>query len=654
MKTQDLVNKIKQLNEAYRKGTPQVSDVEYDALLEQLAAIDPENPILKKNILEDTPKTRKRDLSVKMMSLDKLKSVDAIKKWISDIGLKSDDVLIMTGKYNGISILRDYDKNQASTRGDGSIGQDCDAHFKLIEGINFIDNTISLCSGEAIISRSNWDAHFKNKLSPEGNLYKLNNATVAGLLNRDNPTEELKYVDFLRYNLYDDADMSKIDQLEKLNLHSETVVGFSVFMVKSIDLVDFDSFFHEINSTYPVDGLVIDVNDPALRQKLGRELNGNPRYARALKLDKWVDEFDTVITGHIFDISKQGKLKGVVTFEPVDINGTEVKQATFYNARFLQDMNLYVGAKITVKKSGEIIPKITAIEGMRIPIRTDFKSESDYSEAYRKLRMTIADSTFFSLVNPLQNGKCPHCNSNLYWDDNGVEMYCANSSCDGIRLSKIEHFFTAIEVEEFGRPTIETLYHNGFDSVEKILTIDRDQLLAIDGFAETSADILLDQFKKTMETGVPLARLMYAYDLFEGKLGEKTAQSIFDSVDWDGDLTKEEVLKVKGVSNITADAFMEAWVGKFDALNLLKVSYIKSPDIAPTGDKYVGFNVCFSGVRDKDLESEICSNGGKIASGVNKLTTHLIVSDIDQSTSKTVKARELQLPIMTIQQFKQL
>jgi len=658
MKTvEQLVAEITHANILYREGEQIMFDHEYDALVAELHVLDPNNDIFKKGIIEPAPTTRKRKLQTQMMSLDKCKTVYELKQKLVSLGLSKNELIVITPKYNGISLENNTYQCTASTRGDGVTGQNCDAHFLKMNQSTLLNDPI--CIGEAIISRKNWNENFKGKIAPSGKPYKLNNATVAGLLNNDTPSEELKFVDYIRYGMVGniEADINKDLQLRTINQECEIKVSFEVIVLEDLTEDLMDELYQEWNKVYPCDGVVIDINRYTLREKLGRLSNGNPAYAYALKLDKWVEEFPTTITGHDFTISKQGKLRGVVTFDPIIIEGTEVKQASFYNARFLIDFCLYKGVSITVKKSGEIIPKIMSVEGVVIPRKADFKSTQEYNRAYDDAKEMIQlsllpDSITIDQLDALTY--CPSCGKTMFGDENAVDLECHNPNCESMIVSKLEHFFLAIGVEEFGRPSIQTMYNNGYRTPEAIMNITPNLFAAIEGFGLSTAKTTLDQFKKIRKNGLPLARIMYAHDVFEGKIGESTAQLIFDNTGDDVTFTKADLLKIKGVSDLTADCFLKGLEAFYGIKSLIQMSYISSPKKVVTGDKYIGLNVCFSGIRDKALEEVITSNGGQIASGVSKTTTHLIVADVSQSTSKTVKARELGCAVMTIEQFKAL
>ena len=658
----ELVGEIQYLNEEYRAGNPQVSDQEYDALLVKLASIDPDNDLLKKGIIEEQKETgRKRRLPVRMASMNKVKTVDELIDWVystlKKLGYSEEEIgnekLIVTPKYNGISLLYDTVNEEVYTRGDGKFGQICTNHFaKMNSNFDSIEYDPIYIIGEAIIPSRVWESKFKGRLSENGLPYKLNNATVAGLFNCDEPSDVLEEVIFMKYGIKLDY-VDKHEQLEYLNNASKVEVNFLQIDVKDLDEETLDYMFKMNNSEFPIDGLVIEFDAWDIRTQLAEETNGNPAYARALKLDKWSEEKDTVITGYDFQISKQGKLKGVVTFEPVIINGTDVKQATFYNARFLRDFFLYPGTKITVKKSGEVIPKIVAVEGISAPNLSDIvKYEDARNSIFNKIgSRLLKDNVIFNL------SVCPSCGGKLIEDENGVELICNNNDCQDKLISKLEHFTLTLGVEEVGRPTIEAMYNAGISTCSMLYTIEEKMLKGIEGFGDSTIDTIVSQFKKVRENGISLAKLMYALDLFEGKIGEKTAQLIFDSIDIFDEDNRDvaKLCKIKGISNKTAECFLEA-LNLIDerTLSLYNVNMVETKQIVPSGTKFVGFSVCFSGLRDKELEKVIIDNGGIIVDGISKKTTHLIVADPNQNTSKTVKARELGIKIMTLEQFKQL
>lgn len=677
---QKLSNEIQYLNDEYRKGTQQVTDQEYDALLYKLWKLNPNHPLLQKGVIEEAPTGARKDkLPIPMYSLDKCKTLNEVFAWLVSKGVQDDEYLVLLPKYNGISILRNKNAQKVWTRGDGEWGMRCEKHFKVANSDMLeVAGLDPLVFGEMIISRFNWRKHFEGQLSPSGNPYKLNNATVAGLINQDEPTEMLKYVEFVPYGMAnsDLSEKDKHDQLLELQYarSASNKLGVEYYPMTVKELRDnpgsVDGLFKRWNKDFPCDGLVIEIDSAEIRNRLGRETNMNPAYARALKLSKWSESMDTVIVGYDKQISKQGKLKGVTKIVPVVIDGTDVKQATFYNAKFLLDWGLFPGVEITIKKSGDIIPKISSVGGVFIPLREDFANEREYNEAYLLAQEEVSQyRKDNSIVMPLDMYRCPSCGSELNWNDTNTELVCDNKHCESMLISKLEHFFTTMLVEEFGRPSIETVYKAGYKTVFEIMTKYKE-FSNLPGMGEGTVAVIDEQFKKIISTKQPLARVLTAFDLFEGKIGEKLVQNIFDnyvyspgSSPFNLEFNLSGLMKIKGVSDITAKVFINGLEAFKEMLSIEEFqtwfydtfdAYRNSPKQEPTGNKLLGTSICFSGIRDKELEDVITSEGGKIASGVSKTTTHLIVADLNQSTSKTEAARKFGMPIHTIESFKEL
>ena len=258
---------------------------------------------------------------------------------------------------------------------------------------------------------------------------------------------------------------------------------------------------------------------------------------------------------------------------------------------------------------------------------------------------------------------CPDCGRPTKWNDTNVELICTNPDCPGIRLAKIVHFYTTLEAEQMGEETIAKMFKAGYNTLRRVLDITFDELMLIDGFGESIANVILTANKKIRD-GVDVIKLMHASDCFVG-IGQVKAKSIISSLSENdrfafinGYVFTEDNFEQMPqflALNKTSQSFFKgiAPFYEFVALNKLKILPMEEKP-KPIGDKYTGMKICFTGVRDKDLESEIVAQGGEVVSGVSKKTTHLIVADIDSSSSKTTKAKSLGIPIFTIETFKEL
>jgi NAD-dependent DNA ligase len=378
--------------------------------------------------------------------------------------------------------------------------------------------------------------------------------------------------------------------------------------------------YTEWKKDFEIDGIVIDINDYKLRDLLGREENNNPAFARAFKNPDWCAVENTVVNNIKYSVSKQGFIKPVIEINPVIIGGAEISNVTGNNMKYLIENNIFKGSVIEIIRSGDVIPK-------------------------------HINTISFVKENIINLDKCPCCGSETIWNETNVELCCTNINCPERLLNGLIFFFLIIEIDNFGEGEIKKLFNLGYDTPEKILNISYNELNSIEGWAEKSVNSLFKQFNNLKEVGLPLAQLMQALDLFEGKLGKKVAQKIFDNSN--NDFTIDNLIKIDGVSDITGNVFIKAlneYNNRYKDFPI-KISYITSQVKELVGDKYNNTNICMTGFRDKELEEFIINNGGKIASGVSKATTHLLVKDKDSSSSKTDKAKSLSIPILTKEEF---
>src|SRR5664279_1043707 len=185
---ENLELQIRTYDSNYRAGTPICSDEAYDRLVEELTEKFPDSELLRKGIVEQKV-SRKQPLPLPMFSLNKAKTVEEIKQWLKSNNVSEDELLIITPKYDGISLVVNEFNKQAWTRGDGEFGQESKWHFNKLRGTNTDPHTI-YSFGEAIMSKENFQKHKDQYANPRN--------MVAGLFNRDTTVEELQDVDYIR------------------------------------------------------------------------------------------------------------------------------------------------------------------------------------------------------------------------------------------------------------------------------------------------------------------------------------------------------------------------------------------------------------------------------------------------------------------------
>lgn len=641
-KADTLLEKIKHHNYLYRQGNPSITDKEYDRLVEQLRDIDPNNDWFAQ--IEPAPigNGRKVKLPVPMKSLDKVKNLSDLLNWASSLGVDN-PTLVVTPKFDGLSLLFDQETHQAFSRGGvENEGQDCTPHAQKVGGImqNTLPSHIRYTYGELVFSRFAWDTWFAGQISPYSmEKYKSPRNTVAGFLNRDLAAEELKRTSFVRYGV-DEQSLHEFDNyIELYKLLAGTYNQECLAKVVSADELTQEmlhGLFQEWSNKYFIDGLVIYVNDLELWKRLGRKAtSGNPRYAIAYKHPDFTDTFTTTVQEVNWAISKTGALKPVVKIDMVDTGDCSMENPTGYNAKYIRENRIAPGAVVEVTRSGGVIPKIL------------HTSEPASNESIRKMWSDLQ--------------VCPHCGTKLEWNSTNVELRCPNPECSGRRLAKIIFFYTTLEAENMGEETLTRIFNAGYRSLKDILDITYEELTDIDGIGDGIANIILG-INARIRSGVEITKLMHSSDCFEG-IGQVKAKKILESLSPEDEF--KFVIGQARTDNLTSEdlaALSKTWQSFFRGIqafydfiteNRLVILPREQP-AQPTGTKYQGMKVCFTGVRDKNLEAAIVDGGGEIVSGVSKKTTHLIVADMDTTSSKATKAKSLGIPILTIEQFKGL
>ena len=312
-----LVEKILNANNLYRKGSPIMTDAEYDSLIDDLREMEPNHTLLKRSVIESVKgKDRVSKLPLPMFSLEKVKTMDAVVSWLGQFPKNTE--LVLTPKYDGISLLTETSLcGKAWTRGDGNEGQESSERFKLLWYRRRAMNNLNAigahyCWGEAIMRKD----EFKQYL--ESGEYKTARNMVAGQFNGDEwRVDIMTKIDYVIYGC--DLDLDKSIQMTELKQLSD--IKYEVITVHEIlDNPDiFQQLYDEWGDVYNIDGIVMEISSVDLRKELGRLPNGNPRYAVAVKFPEWNDSKLTKVTGITWKISKDGLSKPVINIEPVEL-----------------------------------------------------------------------------------------------------------------------------------------------------------------------------------------------------------------------------------------------------------------------------------------------------------------------------------------------
>jgi len=634
----ELINKLNEASRVYYQGEDEImSNLEYDKLYDELVALEESTGI----VLSNSP-TQKVGYEVQsalkkithptpMLSLSKTKSMEELIVWLGN------DEAILSWKLDGLTVVLTYDDGklvQAVTRGNGIVGEDITENAK-----NFQNIPLSIpfkgklvLRGEALIKYPDFE---KFNASVNG-IYKNPRNLCSGSVRQLDPNiTKDRHVNFYAFALvsaegmmFNNKHSNEFDWLEKQ--------GFSVvehtLVTKSNIGIEIDKYSTKVeNYDIPCDGLVLLLDDVQRGKNMGSTAH-SPRNAIAFK---WADELaETTLREIEWSPSRTGLINPVAIFDPVELEGTTVSRASVHNLSIVKQLELGIGDLITVYKANMIIPQIR-------------------ENLVRSNNFTIPD-------------KCPICGGETkIKNDSGVEtVWCTNPDCTAKKVQTFSQAASrdALNIDGLSDATIEEFI--SLDIITKFsdmfnLKKHRDTIVNLHGFGERSYTKLVEAAEKARNTTCE----KFIYSLGLPGIGGVNAKNLAKLINNDAtklfDLTVKDISAVDGFGDILAKGVVSRLnEEKFreEAFELLAELNIKAEEVKVSSNKLDGKTFVITGTLEhfsnrKELESIITSNGGKIGSAVNKTTDYLINNDILSTSSKNKKAKELNIPIITENEF---
>jgi NAD-dependent DNA ligase len=614
---EQLKEQIIKANDAYRLGNPIISDKEYDLLVDELSLLSPTDELLTKVGHSFSDESRKSKLPIEMASMNKIKSMDDINDWCRLKGISKNEVVIITPKFDGLSLCVNELTDDAFTRGNGEYGQKSNEHYKLIDNHLYdIDDEMDVFApidceftyGEVMMSKKTFTDKYSSDFANPRNL-------VAGLLNSKEATQSLKDCDYIKYGAIFTPDLMKMrytkqEVIDYLNQYQKVKVQYHVCKISEITEELLISLFKEYSIDYEIDGLIIEINNLSLQYTLGRETSSNnPCYARAFKHPSFEQSAETEVIGISWNISKQGLLKPILHISPVKLDGVTVSNVTGNNARFVKDMGIGVGAKVVVKRSGMVIPIIA----------------------------DVVQTVEFQMPNV----------ENIDWNENGVELMTLTET-DDQKLKKNISFFEILEADNVSEGVITQLWDAGYKTISDILNLTTSDLEKIDRFGKRKAKIVFDSIQKSV-TNVSLPKLQHATGIFKNMGSKKLL--LLES--FTTKPTIEQVLGIEGIGDVLAKEYINKYDQFFDFIKDLPITFSEKIEVVSVGNKFEDKQFVFTGVRLPEYEKIIIQNGGKISSGVSKNTTHLVMKLKGSGSSKEKKAIELGIEILDVSELEE-
>lgn len=642
----NIIEKIKSLTEElkhyawayYQNDAPEITDAEYDAKCDELRSLED-----KENFwLADSP-TRK----VQGTLLDSLKKVKHPVPMLSaDKSTDIADVIKFAGnkeitisyKDDGATLVLHYNNGelvQAVTRGDGEYGEDVTHTAKMIKNIPMhISYTGEIIvRGEAVIP---WDKY--REMNVDGTLGHPRNLSGGGLRQLDSKEAAKRNIYFYAFNLVNWKDTGVTTHATAMKFLE--IMGIPVVPYAVLDDYDADSIkyltemdFNRERYNIPTDGWVFQFNDLAYGESLGITAH-HPRNLYALKPE--TTTYKTIFRGVEFNPTRTGLISLTGLFDSVDIDETIVSRATLHNVSYFKDLELGIGDEIEVAKMNEIIPAI--------------------------LKNNTRSNTYKLIEN------CPCCGSNLVLNqaESGTEtLICPNENCAAKQLAQFVHFVSkpCANIDGLSEAILSKFIDLGFiKTFADIyhLSDHKDEIIKLDGFGEKSYKKLYEAIELSRE--IKLSNFITALGIpLIGKTAGKTISKAFNGNygffqdAWEHGF---DFSTFDDFGKAMADAMNDAWVNPNPLWAGLDKEFSFIVEEAPkiSADDFISGKTfvvtgSFNNYKRSELEQIITNRGGKLSGSVSAKTSFLLTNDGDSGSSKAEKAKKLNIPIMSEDDF---
>lgn len=622
----------------YAEASPEIADYEYDLLVQELQDLQAKYPDIPapetlEKVGDDLDKSAKTIAhKERMASLNNAYSIPEVIAWWDKISLDLGDrpQLCLEPKIDGFGINLFYSSGKlqyATTRGDGSVGEEVTENFLTlpqipheisfhsdieIRGEIYFPIKAFLAMNES--RRQNEEKPFANPRNAAAGSIKLKDIAMV-------KARPLRAFFYTAGYIAGSAPFGSQDELLRWLQKSGFPVSDKHIVCPDKDcLIDFCKKMEEQRNEldYDIDGVVIKIDDLALRQRLGSTAK-SPKWAIAYKFKP--EEKETLLKQVDFQVGRTGAITPVAILEPVYISGTTVSRSTLHNFDEIRRLDLHEGDTIRLIKSGEIIPKILAVNKAKRP----------------------PDARPISLPDT-----CPVCASPLSREEEAAIDYCSSADCPAQLARSIEHFASrdAMDILGLGSALVARLLQEGIiSSVADLYRIDYDKVKGLERIGEKSARNLQEAIQKSRDKNFD--RILYALGIRH--VGTVTARNLsvhFQTIEALEQASALELSEVPEVGDKIAASISDYFANpknhslvqelKKQGLKMSYESEAKSDSLAELSFLVTG---SLSKISRKDMESLIISHGGKILGGVSKNLDYLIVGE--KPGSKLAKAEKL-------------
>lgn len=651
------LNKLKSLlnyhnYKYYVEDSPEISDFEYDTIMNELKLIEKQFPEL---ITSDSPTQRVggklvegfKEVAheVQMQSLQDIFSFEEFMEFDNRMRTSFGDDLeyVVEPKIDGLSVSLEYENGKllrGSTRGDGLIGEDVTSNIKTIKSIplSLTENVTLEVRGEVFMPRESFiKLNEEREMNDESLFANPRNAAAGSLRQLNSKVTAARKLDIFIFNVQKIEGKTFTNHTESLDYMKK--LGFKVIPKYTI-CKKADEVIEEINwigdtrgnFAFDIDGAVVKVNSLDQRERVGTTTK-TPRWAIAYKYP--AEKQQTIIKNIVINVGRTGVLTPNAVLEPVRLAGSLVSRATLHNIDYIKQKDIRIGDTVLIQKAGEIIPEVVEVDKDK---RTGNEKEFDMPE------------------------KCPVCGADVTRLDGESATRCTGAECPAQLYRGILHFVSrdAMNIEGLGPAIIEQLLaSNLIKNYADLYFLKKDDLINMERMGEKSAQNLLNSVEKSKNNS--FEKVINSLGIrFIGLRSAQILSEHFTDIDELSSADYDRLIQISEVGGKMAESIVEFFK---QAQNLHLVQRLKDAGVNLTASKkeikdnrFEGMTFVLTGTllkyKRSQAEKTILGFGGKVSSGVSKNTSYVLAGE--EAGSKLDKANKLGVKVINENEFESM
>ncbi len=650
-------NRIEELNKLtayyakryYDEDKPEISDFEYDMLMNELKNLEKEFPeyISKNSLTQKVGGTVKEGFAkvqheVPLQSLQDVFSFEEVQDF--DIRMRKEDTnvtYVVETKIDGLSVSLEYKKGEfvrGATRGNGTIGEDVTENLKTIKHIpqNLKEPIDIIVRGEVFIGKEDFEK-LNETLDEEEKFANARNLAAGSLRQLDSKIAASRPLDIFIFNVQKCEDIKFTSHYESLKYLKKIGFNINPVIIPCDTIRKVKNAIEKIGNdreklNFGIDGAVVKVDDLALREKIGTTFK-TPKWAVAYKYPP--EQKETVLKDIICQVGRTGALTPMAILEPVVVAGSKISKTTLHNEDFIREKGLKIGDRVIIQKAGDVIPEVVqALPEKRTGEEKEFEMPTT----------------------------CPVCGGQVIRVPGQAVTKCIGIECPARNLRNIVHFASkeGMNIEGLGEKVIKQLYDKGLiHNIADIYALKKEDIASLKKDGKKFAENLINSINESKKNS--LDKLITALGIEQ--VGVKSAKILakrFKTIDGlakanFGTLTFIDEIGVITANNVR-DFFMQDQTK--DLIKKLKKAGVnmQQTEDGENDNRFLEKTFVLTGTLEKytrkEAEEIIEKFGGKVSGSVSKKTSYVLAGE--EAGSKLTKAQSIGVPVITEAEFEKM